>query len=320
MRVAVARALEAGRRRAHVSLVVAVAAITGSLAVGWLARAAIDGGRTWGTIPYRGHLELDGAPQDAPVDLAFSLWNAPSGGNKLWEETQLGVMVKAGSFSVRLGSATILNQAVERAQDLYLAVEARPAGGSTFEPLSGRQALGGVPFALGAKRGIPGQPFEADGLSVNGDTTVSGTIAGNKLTTAEVDVSGAARLVGSLALVNGSEVAGGELVGDAQGMATWRRPPSNTRTSMTAGTQYLNATGRRLQVTVIVGAVCVANRGTQIWIAPNNGGAPGVWENIAFETGQCDAFTINGIVPVGYYYRYEAINGANVLSAGAMEI
>lgn len=304
-------------------MVLAASALVGlSLTAGWFAHAAIDGTKSWGTIPYRGHLEVDGVVGDEPIDLTFSLWSAKTGGAKLWEEVQVGIPVNSGSFSVQLGSVVSLNSAIEQAQDLFLAISVKAPTDTAFQPLSGRQALGASPFALAAKRGIPGQTFEADQLAVSGDTTVAGSVTGTNLRATGLDIAGVAQFAGSLVLADGSEVAGGELVGDASGAATWRRPPSDTLLPMSGSTQYMNATGRRLLATVIIGATCGVNRAAQIWVAPDNNGTPGTWAAVAFESsgGGCDAFTINAIVPRGYFYRYEPINGAGAINAWAMEI
>lgn len=146
-----------------------------ALATGWLARATIENSATWGTIPYRGHLELDGLGLDTPVDLRVSLWDAPSGGGKLWEETQTAVPTANGEFAIRLGAAAALNAAVETAENLFLEIHVRQTGSSSFEVLAGRQGLGSAPFALAAKRSIPGRTFVVDDLSVTGPAAIAGS-------------------------------------------------------------------------------------------------------------------------------------------------
>ena len=52
---------------------------------------------------YQGKLtDASGIPTEAPVSMTFSLWDAPSGGNKMWEEDFALVDPNHGLFSVIL--------------------------------------------------------------------------------------------------------------------------------------------------------------------------------------------------------------------------
>jgi len=54
-------------------------------------------------INYQGKLVDDsGAPEEDPVDLTFNIWDAASGGNKLWEQISAGVDPIHGIFTVEL--------------------------------------------------------------------------------------------------------------------------------------------------------------------------------------------------------------------------
>jgi hypothetical protein len=56
-------------------------------------------------INYQGKLTDDeGNPLTGNYDLNFKIYNAPSGGDKRWEENHLSVLVTDGVFSVILGS------------------------------------------------------------------------------------------------------------------------------------------------------------------------------------------------------------------------
>jgi hypothetical protein len=58
-------------------------------------------------ISYQGKLiDGSGLPQETPVDITFSLWDAPIGGNKLWEQVVLSVDPAHGIFSVELDLTT----------------------------------------------------------------------------------------------------------------------------------------------------------------------------------------------------------------------
>jgi len=54
-------------------------------------------------INYQGKLiDGSGLPEEDPVDLTFNIWDAASGGNKLWEQVSAGVDPEHGIFAVEL--------------------------------------------------------------------------------------------------------------------------------------------------------------------------------------------------------------------------
>ena len=56
------------------------------------------------SISYQGYLEQAGVPYENPsATLTFRLFGLPSGGTAVWTETQTGVAVEDGIFSVILG-------------------------------------------------------------------------------------------------------------------------------------------------------------------------------------------------------------------------
>jgi hypothetical protein len=62
------------------------------------------------TINYQGYLtDADGYPLDGTVDMVFYLYDVDIGGNYLWKETQTGVQVTDGLFSVNLGEVIPIN-------------------------------------------------------------------------------------------------------------------------------------------------------------------------------------------------------------------
>lgn len=59
------------------------------------------------TINYQGYLtNASGTPVTGTADIVFSIYDVSSGGSSLWTETQSGVPVDKGVYSVILGSAT----------------------------------------------------------------------------------------------------------------------------------------------------------------------------------------------------------------------
>ncbi len=103
------------------------------LATGAFVFAAGDGPPAR-TLPYRGHVELDGVGVNATVDMLFEVYDDPTAGVLLHEET-LSVPVVGGDFAVILGQDTPLADAVLTAAELHLAVTVDGT------PLSGRQPI-----------------------------------------------------------------------------------------------------------------------------------------------------------------------------------
>ncbi|MBI5494815.1 MAG: hypothetical protein HY904_07280 [Deltaproteobacteria bacterium] len=187
-------------RTTRMSLVVTAALAAGLGGAAGVAWADILNGAGWGTLPYQGRIEKDGIPVNGALDFCFLLFTQASGGSAVWSEAQPAVTVSAGDFAVRLGAATALSTAVEHATDLFLEVAVADAGsgsgcgstGSSFTALSGRQRMGSGAFALSARRGIPGQPFDVDGaLAVGGPASAAGmTVTGNAQVTGDTLVDG----------------------------------------------------------------------------------------------------------------------------------
>ena len=96
------------------------------------------------TMAYQGYLtNTDGDPADGTASVVFRLYDRPSGGTALWEETQQDVLFTDGVFTVHLGSVESLAE-VSFGQALWLGVSV--AGSQELTP---RVALEAVPFAMG---------------------------------------------------------------------------------------------------------------------------------------------------------------------------
>lgn len=134
-------------------------------------------------LPYEGHLDLDGAPQQGSFDFRFGLFGTEAADASClaeatlgctaakWSEQASGVPVNAGTFSVALGSTQPLGDAVLASDDLYLAIAVRK-GSDPFTLLSGKQRLLGVPFAA---RAAAAKNYAVSGnLSVGVDATIVG--------------------------------------------------------------------------------------------------------------------------------------------------
>ncbi|MEM1042107.1 MAG: hypothetical protein AAGI91_05705 [Bacteroidota bacterium] len=99
------------------------------------------------SVSYQGVLERGGSPVDDPsATLTFRLFEAASGGSAVWSETQSGVAIEDGIFSVALGAVNPLIGADLRFnRPFWLEVEE----GLTGSTLSPRTPLTATPYALG---------------------------------------------------------------------------------------------------------------------------------------------------------------------------
>ncbi len=76
------------------------------------------------TVNYQGFLtDSSSSPVEGAVDIVFRLYNVESGGLALWMDTQAGVPVSEGLFSVLLGSVQPLAQSLfEQNATLWLGI------------------------------------------------------------------------------------------------------------------------------------------------------------------------------------------------------
>lgn len=101
-------------------------------------------------LSYQGLLTTtSGTPLSGTFDLKFELFSADSGGSALWTETQNGVGLTSGSFSVILGTVTPLAGIFSQPLYVQTTVLSGPGIGSpvTFSP---RSELTSSPYALRA--------------------------------------------------------------------------------------------------------------------------------------------------------------------------
>jgi hypothetical protein len=98
------------------------------------------------TINFQGQLtnRTTDEPVNGTVSIVFRFYNAATGGNLLWEETQ-SVQVTNGFYSTALGSVTPFNLPFD--QQYFLELEVNSDG-----PMSPRYALASSPYTLNAKK------------------------------------------------------------------------------------------------------------------------------------------------------------------------
>jgi len=98
------------------------------------------------TMNYQGYLtNSSGSPMNGTVIMNFCIYDAPTGGDMLWNETHNSVTVEKGIFSVILGESTPLNLVFDK--PYYLGIEVNGDG-----EMSPRQPMTGVPHALEKSR------------------------------------------------------------------------------------------------------------------------------------------------------------------------
>jgi hypothetical protein len=90
-------------------------------------------------------------------DMWFSLWDAPTGGNRIWQEYHIvgspsgGVHVTNGAYNLMLGSVDPIGNSLPMfSQNYYLQVAFHPTTGVPPYETFGRQQIVSVPYALQA--------------------------------------------------------------------------------------------------------------------------------------------------------------------------
>ena len=123
-------------------------------------------------------------PLSGSHTVTFSIYNVLAGGSALWSETQTGVQVVNGAFSVQLGSVNPVTNAAFGAAAAYLEIN---VDGTTLSP---REQLVSVPYAFNSRLlgGMDSGAFVSTGA-------VSQTIAGAKTFTGSIDMNGTGRII-----------------------------------------------------------------------------------------------------------------------------
>jgi len=109
----------------------------------------IPGVQSYAAIPhlinYQGKLtDSSGTSLNGSYNITFRLYDAETAGNLLWQETQTGVLVQKGVFSILLGSVTALNLPFDK--QYYLAIQV-----GTDAEMSPRQRITSAGYAFRAE-------------------------------------------------------------------------------------------------------------------------------------------------------------------------
>ncbi len=134
---------------------------------------AVPSGTVPDEISYQGRLTQNGYPVTGTEIVSFYLYDAPTGGNILWQSGPVQVQVSQGVFGTSLNIST---SALAGPAQKYIETDIETT------PLLPRQALLSVPYALMA-RNIEGN-LTISTVSVTGMLTSTGTIAVSTLTAA----------------------------------------------------------------------------------------------------------------------------------------
>ncbi len=136
------------------------------------ARPGFQGAETPLLISYQGYLTQDGQPITTTLPITFTLYDAPTDGNLLWQETGKAVEVQNGLFVTYLGDQTSLDRSLFTHNALWLGVQV--AGRPEMSP---RQRLVSSPYAIGA-----GDADTLDGLDSSAFGDITAVYAGTGLT------------------------------------------------------------------------------------------------------------------------------------------
>ncbi|MEW6008876.1 MAG: hypothetical protein AB1629_04500 [Candidatus Omnitrophota bacterium] len=97
-------------------------------------------------VRYQGYLtDSGGTALNGSYNLKFRIYNASTGGTMLWSETQTGVQVSNGTFTVLLGQVNPLNLSFN--SDCWISIEVNSDG-----EMTPRQRITSVPYAYNAEK------------------------------------------------------------------------------------------------------------------------------------------------------------------------
>lgn len=160
------------------------------------------------------------AVSDGNYTLVFNIYSAATGGSSLWSETQTGVQVVNGVFSVRLGSVTSIGS-LNFTQQYWVGIKVGSSGAAELLP---RIELTAVPYAFALKGGENvlagsgnvgiGTLSPQEKLHVSGNVRIMGNMGvGTNSTTYKLDVSGNSNVTGDLRVtgnVNAASLSGAD--------------------------------------------------------------------------------------------------------------
>ena len=158
-------------------------------------------------------LDTSNNPRNGSFDMTFRVFDVAAGGSELWSETQTGVPVNNGVFSVQLGDVVSLSVGLFNRTSAYLEVEVAPDAAMTP-----RQLLLMSPYAFRALLAddlAPGNTsyVQVTGLLQSGAVfhVASGTVAGPFTATGTANFTAAGNQTYSIQTSSGIRLAAGTL-------------------------------------------------------------------------------------------------------------
>ncbi len=136
------------------------------------------------TLEHQGRLfDQPGVPLDGPNDLGLLLYDTPSGGTAIWQDSWTGYVFEDGYFSVTLGEGSPLDAATFDDDDIWLAVQIGAA-----PELAGRVKISSVPFAIRASASASATLADRATVADSADSVAWGDVSGAPSTTLD-DIS-----------------------------------------------------------------------------------------------------------------------------------
>ena len=163
--------------------------------------------QTTGQINYQARLlDAYGRRVNGTVSLTFRIYDAATAGNLLWQETQTGVVIQDGLYSVLLGAKTPVPASVFAGNNVYLELK---INNETLKP---RQKITATAHALVSRTVMGNNLYEHP---------TSGNVGvGTKSPAAKLDVAGTVKASGFRMPTGAS--AGYVLTSDGSGAGSWR--------------------------------------------------------------------------------------------------
>ncbi len=149
-----------------------------------------------------------GLPLDAPADVVFRIYDTPSGGTALWQETWTQLPFDNGHFAVELGTNTALDSAAFDGNTLYMSIQV-----GAGPEIADRLALVSVPYAIRAGDAemahdlASGLTIDAAEIRVNGTTVIdsSGMIDSSAVAGASDTLADLGCVTGQIAYHDGTD-------------------------------------------------------------------------------------------------------------------
>lgn len=196
--------------------------ITGFLLTVGLAAHAALGGASGVMIPYRGHLELDGAPVNGPVDFSFQLFDQD--GAVCSQTYAASADLVGGDFGTVFGPVA---ESCVVGKQVFVEVTVTQNGQTV--KLDGRQRLYPTLAALTSGPGdftVSGRLKVADGAEITGTLQLTGmATVGDLKANGNVDIAGRLKAYSSVFL-------GGGLSNEQGTHIMWNRIPGSGATSI----------------------------------------------------------------------------------------